>query len=119
MTGLSGRLKREHATLACMTEIYCANHHESAGRPLCPDCEVLLRYAEMRLLKCPYGDAKPTCANCPVHCYKQAQRKQVRAVMRYAGPRMVRRHPIRSLTHLRDKLRAVMHPMELRRQRGS
>jgi hypothetical protein len=100
-----------------MTEIYCADQHGRAGGGLCCSCTDLMRYAEVRLQKCPYGQAKPTCAKCPVHCYKQAQREHVREVMRYAGPRMPLRHPIHALTHSFDKLRRAAHPMELRRQR--
>lgn len=74
-----------------------------------------MRYSEQRLLKCPYGQAKPTCGNCPIHCYKKRQRQEVRAIMRHAGPRMPWRHPLRALRHGYDKLRRVLHPMELRR----
>ena len=75
-----------------------------------------MRYAERRLEKCPYGADKPTCANCPIHCYKPAQRQMARDVMRFAGPRMPWRHPVRALTHLFDKLRQVEHPMKLRQR---
>jgi len=77
-----------------------------------------MEYAETRLAKCPYGQDKPTCANCPIHCYKRAQREQVREVMRYAGPRMTFRHPVRALVHVFDKLRKAVHPRELRRARN-
>ena len=40
-----------------------------SGRP-CEECRRFLDYAERRLEKCPYGEAKPTCARCPIHCYK-------------------------------------------------
>ena len=63
-----------------------------------------MAYAERRLAKCPYGQDKPTCAKCPVHCYKAEPREQARQIMRYAGPRMTWRHPVRSLVHLFDKL---------------
>jgi hypothetical protein len=36
--------------------------------------------------------------------------------MRFAGPRMPLRHPLRALTHVLDKFRRVEHPMELRRR---
>ena len=42
------------------------------------------------------------CAKCPVHCYKADVREEVKAVMRYAGPRMPRRHPILTLFHYLD-----------------
>jgi len=118
MDDLVGRLKREHSTLVCMTGMYCADNHGQQADSLCAECAELMHYAKVRLQKCPYGDAKPTCANCPIHCYKKLQREQVRAIMRYAGPRMPRRHPIRALTHILDKLRRAVHPMEMRRQRA-
>lgn len=117
MKELEGRLKREHETLVCMTGIYCSHHHRGhPGVALCPDCQALMAYAERRLAKCPYGTDKPTCAKCPVHCYKPAQREEARKIMRFAGPRMSWRHPVLSLFHLFDKFRKVEHPMELRRR---
>jgi hypothetical protein len=110
------RLKREHLTMQRMVEIYCRDHHGTGAAGPCGDCSQFLDYAERRLEKCPYGEGKPTCAKCPIHCYKQAQRDQAREIMRYAGPRMTYRHPWLALTHLLDKLRKVEHPMETRRK---
>ncbi len=118
MDTLTGRLKREHQTLVCMTTIYCEAHHTRHDGGLCHACAELMRYSETRLAKCPYGQSKPTCTKCPIYCYKKQQREYVRQVMRYAGPRMARRHPWRALSHMFDKLRRVMHPMELRRARS-
>ncbi len=61
-------IEREFRTMGKMVGIYCSAHHNARG--LCEDCERFLDYAEVRLEKCPYGEDKPTCANCPVHCYK-------------------------------------------------
>ena len=120
MAELDGRLLSEHRTLVCMTRIYCAHHHvDPAGSDLCPDCAELMRYARRRLEKCPYGASKPTCARCPIHCYKPAQREAVRGIMRFAGPRMTWRHPWRALVHVFDKLRQARHPRELRDARVS
>jgi predicted amidophosphoribosyltransferase len=115
----SGRLRREWRTMQVMVGIYCRGHgHQgAAGQELCPDCAGFLDYAERRLEKCPYGPAKPTCAKCPIHCYKPDPREFVRQVMRYAGPRMLLRHPWLSLTHFADKARRVEHPMAARRSR--
>ena len=99
-----------------MAGIYCANHHPDQNVSDCEDCQTFLAYAERRLEKCPYEQAKPTCARCPIHCYKRAQRERARVIMRYAGPRMTFRHPWLALLHLADKLRDVEHPMALRRQ---
>ena len=110
------RLAREYRTLQCMVEIYCRDHHAAGAGGPCEECRSFLDYAGQRLEKCPYGEAKPTCAKCPIHCYKRVQREQAREIMRYAGPRMTLRHPWLSLTHLADKLRRVEHPMEARRR---
>jgi hypothetical protein len=118
MDKLKGRLKHEHDTLVCMTSIYCGDLHQHADGELCEDCDELMQYAERRLAKCPYGDRKPTCAKCPIHCYKKQPREQVREIMRYAGPRMTFRHPVKSLVHVFDKLRRAVHPRELRRARN-
>ena len=82
-----------------MVEIYCADHH-AAPAGLCLECRQVLAYARERLDRCPYGDDKPTCQACPVHCYRPEQREAVRAVMRYAGPRMFWRHPWLAIVHL-------------------
>ena len=111
-----GRLEREYRTMHCMVQIYCADHHVAADGVLCEECGEFLHYAQRRLEKCPYGEDKPVCAKCPIHCYKHAQREQARSIMRYAGPRMVLRHPWLSLAHMLDKLRRVEHPMEVRRR---
>ncbi len=119
MAKLESRLAREYRTLEAMVRIYCRDHHPGAAAPPCAECREFLGYAEKRLLKCPYGQEKPTCARCPVHCYKRVQREQARIVMRHAGPRMVWRHPWLSLLHVLDKFRKVEHPMEIRRRRNA
>ena len=70
-------------------------------------CAELLDYATRRLERCVFGDAKPTCANCVVHCYSADMREQIRMVMRWAGPRMLLRHPILAIPHLIDGRRPV------------
>ena len=111
------RLRREYLTLQRMVEIYCEDHHGAIELYACPDCQEFLAYAERRLDKCPYGEGKPTCARCPVHCYKRVQREKARAIMRHSGPRMIWRHPWLSIMHVVDKLRRVEHPMEARQRR--
>ena len=100
------RLAREEKTIAAMIALYCRDHHETAphdsGDGLCPECADLLAYARLRLEKCRYGAEKPTCANCETHCYRPAMRERVREVMRYSGPRMLRRHPVLAVAHLAD-----------------
>jgi len=98
------RLARELRTIAAMIGCYCEGHHDARGA-LCPECQGLLDYAALRLERCRFGAEKPVCAKCPVHCYQPARREQVRAVMRYAGPRMLWRHPVLSLRHWLDGFR--------------
>jgi hypothetical protein len=95
------RLERERRTVRAMLELYCRHHHGTSG-VLCRDCADLEGYAGRRLDRCPYGPAKPTCVNCPVHCYRAAERERMREVMRFAGPRMIWRHPVLALLHLLD-----------------
>ena len=98
------RLAREWQTIAAMVGCYCHDHHATRAA-LCPECQGLLDYAAVRLERCRFGLEKPVCAKCPVHCYQRARREHVRAVMRYAGPRMLWRHPILSLRHWLDGFR--------------
>ena len=79
--------------------------HHPAGRPLCDECRQLHEYAMARLDRCPFGAGKTTCARCTVHCYKPQMRERIGAAMRYAGPRMLLRHPILALLHQWDSWR--------------
>ncbi len=98
-------LGREKETVGAMIRLFCRQRH--GGEPLCDDCRELLDYAEARLGNCPYGDGKPTCRKCPVHCYKPAMRERVTEVMRFAGPRMLLRHPVKGLRHLAKSLKGT------------
>ncbi len=109
----SRRFTRERRTIRAMIGIYCRDHHESTTVP-CATCKEFEEYAFCRLQRCPFGDKKPTCAKCPIHCYKPAMREQAKTIMRYAGPRMLRRHPILAIRHLLDGLRS---PRELGQDR--
>lgn len=95
------RLARELETMHAMVRIYCRDHH-GRNPDLCDECQELMTYATRRLDRCVFGDDKPTCANCKVHCYNSTMREQVRIVMRYAGPRMISRHPILAIRHILD-----------------
>jgi hypothetical protein len=100
-TFASPRLFREWQTVAAMVGCYCHDHHATRAA-LCPDCQTLLDYATLRLERCRFGAAKPACVKCPVHCYQPARREEIRVVMRYAGPRMLWRHPLISIRHWMD-----------------
>jgi hypothetical protein len=106
MSSISHRLNRERRTVQAMIRIYCRDHHGSRGK-LCGECSDLWGYCQCRLDKCPFGAEKPTCVNCPIHCYQPALREQIRVVMRYAGPRMIWHHPILAVRHVLDSRREV------------
>ena len=95
------RIAREMDTLTAMIRIYCRDLHRTQD-DICPGCLEFQEYAFKRLEKCFFREDKPTCARCTVHCYKPHLRERIREVMRYAGPRMVFRHPILTFFHVID-----------------
>ena len=95
------RLARELATIRAMAHIYCRDQHRHQ-RAVCSECDELMTYATRRLDRCVFGEDKPTCANCKVHCYNATMRERVRTMMRYAGPRMIWRHPVLAIFHIVD-----------------
>ena len=96
------RRRREFRMIATMLRMYCHSHHAPEHTRLCPECLAMHDYARRRLERCVFGETKPTCANCTVHCYKASMREQIRQVMRWAGPRMLWRHPVLAVRHILD-----------------
>jgi len=102
---LKSRRERESVIAQAMIKMYCLANHNSEGT-LCGECEPLSKYAEKRLLSCMYGEIKPVCIHCPVHCYSPVMREKMRQVMRWSGPRMIFRKPVYAVMHMIDKLTA-------------
>ncbi|MBI5820827.1 MAG: nitrous oxide-stimulated promoter family protein [Verrucomicrobia bacterium] len=102
------RFDRERRTVAAMIRLYCRHQHGSPDH-LCTECAELWDYVQRRLERCPFQENKPTCAECPVHCYQPARRTQIQAVMRHAGPRMLWRHPVLAIRHLLDGTKKAKH----------
>ncbi len=109
MFGKQSRINREINTIDTMITMHCHDMHNTRD-VLCNDCQALLEYARERLGKCPYQEQKPTCAKCPIHCYKPEMREKVREVMKYSGPRMVYRHPVQAIRHFVDGRRKEPPP---------
>jgi hypothetical protein len=103
MTGsrLGARRDRERRTVAAMIAIFCGERHAS-GASLCGECSELEAYTRLRLEKCPYGEEKPTCVDCPIHCYQPRRREEIRGVMAFSGPRMLLSHPVVAIRHMID-----------------
>lgn len=94
----TGALKREATLLTAMVRDYCKRHHGSDT--LCDECREFLTYALTRLACCPFGQKKPTCFKCKIHCYRAAEKDTARTIMRQEGPRMLFKHPILTAEHL-------------------
>jgi hypothetical protein len=97
---VADRLGREKRTIDIMIRLHCRAFHRQEVP--CPACRELIAYAVLRVDKCPWGAGKPVCGLCPIHCWRPDQREAIRRVMRWAGPRMLLRHPITTLRHLAD-----------------
>lgn len=105
------RRAREAQTVSQMIALYCACHHAKevrctqghCGEPLCDECAKLDAYAVLRTQRCRKMDVKTSCDECENHCYRPEERARIREVMRYAGPRMITKHPVAALRHLLGK----------------
>lgn len=67
----------------------------------------------MRRDKCPFGEGKSFCSNCPIHCYKSDMREKIRQVMRYSGPRMLLYHPVVAMSHV---VQTIRHNKRIKKQ---
>jgi hypothetical protein len=85
-----------------MINIYCRKNHNSRNG-LCESCNDLLKYAQQRLEKCPYGNNKPVCSNCKIHCYKKDYKEQIKTVMRFSGPIIIFYKPVAGVKYLIKK----------------
>lgn len=88
----------EKVTIEAMVEMYCSAHHK-VEIDICQECTGILDHARLRLDKCPFGEKKGPCAKCTVHCYNPSMGAKITAVMKYAGPRMILKHPVLALLH--------------------
>lgn len=95
------RIENEKAVVAKMIRLY---YRRKLGllEPSTEEME-LLSYAERRLTHCKFGDQKPACKRCPIHCYRSDMRAKIREVMRWAGPRMIIYDPVAAIKHLLNK----------------
>jgi predicted amidophosphoribosyltransferase len=101
MPAMRKRFDRERRTMAALIRIYCRDWH-GGGEGLCAVCADLQRYTAERMAHCVLRPEKPTCATCAVRCFAPPQQAQMWAVLRYAGPRLLRQHPLLFLWHSFD-----------------
>lgn len=96
-------INREKKTIQKMVSLYARSHPENNA----DEYQKLIEYAYKRLDKCRYGENKPACKQCPIHCYQPAKREEMKKIMRWAGPRMLIYHPILAISHLIDDKKPV------------
>lgn len=96
------RLDTEKKVFEKMVFIYCENKHE--GNSPCLECSEIIDYGLKKIDNCIYGENKPFCSKCNIHCYEENMKKKVKDIMRYSGPRIFFYHPIVSLKHLLSTL---------------
>ena len=104
--------KQEKKLIPVMIRIYCHGNHGTKGREVCDACRKLTGYALDRLEKCPFKVNKKFCSFCMIHCYRTECREEIKAVMRYAGPRMLPVHPVFAVSHVIQKRKFVTMPDE-------
>ena len=66
------KIDREKETVQLMICLYCKHIEKNAQ--LCESCKQLIEYAHKRLDGCRFGENKPACNHCDVHCYKPEMR---------------------------------------------
>lgn len=92
------KIDSEIRVVTRMIKIYC--RRKEGNNELCQSCTELIEYSTCRLRKCPFGDRKTSCRKCKVHCYSPDMKLRIKAVMRYAGPRMIIYAPLDAIRHL-------------------
>jgi hypothetical protein len=95
---LKSRLNTEKKVFRDMVVLYCKKNH-TVNSP-CEECKKIIDYGFKKIEICPYGESKPFCSKCSIHCYEKNMQKKVKEIMRYSGPRIIFYHPIASLKHL-------------------
>lgn len=97
--------RAEKKLVSYMIRLYCNKKHGMKGGELCSSCSELDAYAGKRSDNCPNMENKTFCSSCKTHCYKPEMREKIRAVMRFAGPRLVFRRPHLVFRHIVDTLK--------------
>lgn len=77
------RIAREKMTIRRMISLYESQCPQASDEP--GHYDALFAYAQKRLDKCVFGEEKPACKQCPVHCYQPTKREEMKQIMRWAG----------------------------------
>ena len=91
-------IAKDVETIRIMTEIFCHAHHDTK-EGMCPECEDFYLYAVKRLACCPFGEKKPVCGSCKIHCFGKGYKEKAKEIMAFSGPRLILKHPYLSFRH--------------------
>ena len=72
------------------------------------ECLAFKEYTIKKIMRCPLGDEKTSCAKCRIQCYNEPERSMIQKVMRYSGPRILFRSPVLTLVYLFNRKRAEL-----------
>lgn len=86
------KIEKDKKTLYFMIDLYCQKKHKSTVEA-CDECADIYQYASKKLDLCKFGDDKPNCKKCTIHCYNKATRSRIREIMRFSGPRIIFHRP--------------------------
>lgn len=99
------RVQRDLRTLQAIGSIYCAAHHAGALKDdagMCEECAAVIKYTHERASACPYNH-EGNCQDCKLKCNRGEQQQRIKAIMKYAAPRMLVKHPIMTMEYLAKK----------------
>lgn len=88
------------AVVGIVAPVVAGRASGASGKSFRDELGSLDAFAARRTELCPHMATKTSCNRCATHCYPPARQEQIRAVMRYAGPRMLLHHPIAAIRHL-------------------
>jgi len=99
-------MAKKPSIVETMIRLYCRANCDARAdnESLCSDCQKLLDYAVERLEKCPQKSTRTSCGRCSTPCYREPYKSQIRSVMKYAGPRMAFKHPIKTVKYVLDHI---------------
>ena len=115
LNALTSKELKDLRLLARFIDCWCREQHQASvrqaldhefmlpdlarhGYRFCPECRELLDYAIARRHACPLNP-KPTCKDCPIHCYQPVRRAEIRKIMRFSGRHLILRGRLDLLWH--------------------
>lgn len=99
---MANKIEQDKETIDFMVRLYCKHHLKTREVP--QEYLDLIDYACKRLERCRFGERKPACKDCPIHCYKPELREKTKEIMRWVGPRMIFYAPKATFRHIKQHI---------------